>query len=320
MTLDAPVQEFLDFKPDAGSPDVPAAERRRGILAASDEIFRRFGDAAPAVDSVTEHWLGEGDDRIRVRVYRHGDGPARPVHLFVHGGGFWLGSVDELVVDATCRERCRIADCVVVAVEYRLAPEHPFPVPVEDCYRALEWAATHAAALGGDPERITVGGVSAGANLAAAVVLAARDRGGPMPCFQLLEVPCLDLTLDGMRASGIGDEYGISVADMRAGVDMYLPDPVDARSPLASPLLADDLSGLPPTRVMTAEFDPLSYEGRCYADRLTDAGVPVEHRSYPGAIHGSLALTGCWAPARQWRDDLLAALRAAHHGATPAPA
>ncbi len=323
MTLDAPVREFLAFKPDAGSPDVPVAQRRRGILAASDEIFHRFGDAAPDVDAVTEHWIGDGDDRVRVRVYRHGDATGQPVHLFIHGGGFWLGSVDELVVDATCRERCRAADCVVVAVDYRLAPEYPFPVPVQDCYRALEWVAAHAADLGGDPDRITVGGVSAGANLAAAVVLAARDRRGPMPVFQLLEVPTLDLTLDTMRASGVGDEYGISVDDMAAGVGMYLPVPSDARSPLASPLFADDLSGLPATRVMTAEHDPLNLEGRSYAGRLAAAGVSVEHREYPGAIHGSLALTGCWAPARQWRDDVLTALHAAHHGvapATPTPA
>lgn len=314
MPLDPPVQAFLDFKPDAGSSSTPVAQRRRAILAASDEIFRRFGEPAPAGVAVAEHRVDQPSGSIRVRVYRPAaaSGP-RPVHVFIHGGGFWLGSVDELVVDATCRERSLGADCVVVAVDYRLAPEFPFPVPVQDCHRALLWAHEHATELGGDPDVMTIGGVSAGANLAAAVVLAVRDAGGPAIALQLLEVPTLDLTLDGMRASGVGDQYGISVADMTAGVQLYLPRPDDALDPAASPLRADDLSGLPTTRIMTAEFDPLNHEGRRYAERLRAAGVPVEHEVYPGAIHGSLALTGCWEPARTWRSDLLAALRRAHH-------
>jgi len=236
--------------------------------------------------------------------------------VFIHGGGFWLGSVDELVVDATCRERSTGADCIVVAVDYRLAPEHPFPTPVEDCYRALLWAAEHAAALGGDPDRITLGGVSAGATLAAAVTLAVRDRGGPTLALQLLEVPALDLTLASMRASGVGDEHGISVADMTVTAELYLPTPADATDPYASPLLAPDLHGLPTAHIMTAEFDPLRHEGERYAARLRAAGVTVHHQRYAGAIHGSLALTGCWEPARTWRTDLLHALRRAHH---PAP-
>ncbi|WP_111765544.1 alpha/beta hydrolase [Nakamurella deserti] len=315
MTLDAPVAEFLAFKPDAGASGTPVADRRRAILDASDEIFRRFGEPAPDVASVTDHVVDQPGGAIRVRVYRPHAAAPLPVHVFIHGGGFWLGSVDELVVDATCRERSTGADCVVVAVDYRLAPEHPFPTPVEDCYRALLWAHEHAASLGGDPSVLTIGGVSAGANLAAAVTLAVRDRGGPPLALQLLEVPALDLTLSSMVASGVGDDHGISVADMAVTVDLYLPAPADPTSPYASPLLATDLRGLPPAHILTAEFDPLRHEGERYAERLRDAGVPVVCRRQPGAVHGSLALTGRWEPARQWRAHLLDALRQAHHRA-----
>ncbi len=119
-----------------------------------------------------------------------------------------------------------------------------------------------------------------------------------------------------MRASGVGDDFGISVADMAVSAELYLSEPGDATNPAASPLKADDLQGLPPTRIMTAEFDPLRHEGRLYAERLQAAGGVVDHHTYPGAVHGSLALTGCWEPARTWRTDLLRALRHAHH---PAP-
>nr|WP_275889396.1 alpha/beta hydrolase [Nakamurella flavida] len=266
---------------------------------------------------MTRHVVDTPTGPVRVHVYRPrtATGPL-PLHLFVHGGGFWLGSVDELVVDATCRERAAAADCVVVAVDYRLAPEHPFPTPFDDCLAALLWVHAHAADLGGDPDVLTIGGVSAGATLAAAVALAARDRGGPAIALQVLEVPALDLTLDSMRASGVGDEYGITVADMRAGMELYLPDPDGATDPRASPLHAADVAGLPPTRVMTAECDPLRHEGELFAARLRAAGVTVEHHRYPGAVHGSLALTGTWEPARTWRADVLTALHRAHH---PAP-
>ncbi len=141
MTLDEPVAAFLAFKPDAGSSSESVTDRRRSILAASDVLFRRFGEPAPDGADVTDHEVSTPTGPIRVRVYRPRSAAAPlPVHLFIHGGGFWLGSIDELVVDATCRERSLLADCLVIAVDYRLAPEHPFPVPVEDCYLALLWA------------------------------------------------------------------------------------------------------------------------------------------------------------------------------------
>ncbi|MCO8273633.1 alpha/beta hydrolase [Actinoplanes sp. TRM 88003] len=312
MQLDEAVRTFLSTKPDSGDPDAPIADRRVAIHAGTDSLFTLFGAPVAPVHSEHDVEIAAGPGRIRVRVYRPSAASGRPIHVFLHGGGFWLGSIDERVNDATCRTRCAGAGCVVVAVEYRLAPEHPFPAPVEDCYAGLCWAVEHAAEIGGDAANVSIGGVSAGATLAAAVALMARDRQGPALRLQLLEVPPLDLTLDSMRASGVGDGFGITLDEMALCRDLYLAEPGDARDPLASPLLAPDLAGLPAARIMTAQFDPLRRDGEQYARRLRSAGVAVSHDCYPGAVHGSLALTGTWPGAQTWQDDLLRSLRAAH--------
>lgn len=313
MSLDEVVREFLATKPASGHPDQPITERRAAIRIGSDALFEKFSTPAVTEVSVTEFPVDRGAERIRVRVYRPiSAATGLPIHVFLHGGGWWLGSVDELVNDAMCRQRCHDAACVVVAVDYRLAPEHPFPTPVEDCYAGLLWAVANAASIGGDPGNVSVGGVSAGANLAAAVSLRSRDLGGPQLRLQLLEVAPLDLTLDTMRASGLGDAYGITVEEMQLSTDLYLSSPDDAPNHLASPLLATSLAGLPPARIMTAEFDPLRMDGERYAARLQAAGVLVSHTVYPGAVHGSLALTGVWPPAVAWQHDVIAALRTVH--------
>jgi acetyl esterase len=318
MPLDLAVRRFLATKPDAGSPDDPPAVRRTAILEASDRLFEQFGQGAPLSPSPVEHTVSHALGSVRILVYRPGAVVAAPLHVFVHGGGFWLGSADELVVDATCRERSVGAGCVVVSVDYRLAPEHRFPTAVEDCVAAVLWAVDHAASLGADADNVSIGGVSAGANIAAAAAIALRDRNGPQLRLQLLEVPVLDLTLETMRASGVGDEFGITSAEMQTSADMYLPEAGAARAPLASPLLAADLSRLPPARILTAEFDPLRDDGARYADRLRAAGVAANHSQQPGAVHGSLLLTDVWPSARTWRAEVIAALQSAH-GAPPAP-
>jgi acetyl esterase len=319
MHLDHAVLDFLATKPDSGSPDTSVLERRATIRRASDQLFGRFSEPAADVHAAETHWVDSPRGAVRVRVYRPSDERGLPLHVFLHGGGFWLGSVDELIVDATCRERSIGAECIVVSVDYRLSPEHPFPVPLEDCYAALVWAHRHVDELGADPNSISIGGVSAGANLAAAVALAARDRQGPRLCLQLLEVPPLDLTLRTMRSSGVGDNFGITVAEMELCTGLYLGGAPIAGDPLVSPLLAPNLAGLPAARIMTAEFDPLRSDGERYAGRLESAAVSVEHRNYPGAVHGSIALTATWAPARTWRNDVIESLRRAHrpvNGAT----
>lgn len=323
MTLDLPVRRLLEYSPDSGDPQVPAAQRRRDILASADELYRQNG-APPEAAVVADHEIDVAGGRLRIRSYRPAapaDGP-RPLHVFLHGGAWWLSSVDELVNDAICRARSARLGCVVIAVDYRLAPEHPFPGPVEDCDAALAHVADHAADWGIDAGNISIGGVSAGANLAAAVALMCRDRGRPRLRFVLLEVPALDLTLDTMRASEVGDEFGITVADMEQATGFYFTGPADATHPYASPLLADDLRGFPPTHVMVSEFDPLRLDGQRFAGRLAEAGVPVTIAQYPGAVHGSLNLTGTWPPARQWWADAVAALAGAQRrptGAAHAP-
>jgi acetyl esterase len=312
MELDQAVRTFLSTKPDSGDPEAPIADRRAIIRAGVDTLFAMFGRPVSAAYREEDTEIDVVGGRIRLRIYRPGDEAGLPIHVFLHGGGFWLGSIDEDVNQATCRSRCAGAGCVVVAVDYRLAPEHPFPVPLEDCYAGLYWAVERAAEIGGDPANVSIGGVSAGATLAAAVALLSRERRGPLLRLQLLEVPPLDLTLGSMRESGVGDDFGITAEEMALCRDLYLPARRDAQLPLASPLLADDLTGLAAARIMTAQFDPLRHDGERYAGRLQAAGVPVSYSCYLGAVHGSLALTGSWPTARAWQDDLLRCLREAH--------
>lgn len=314
MSLHPAVRQFLDSAEDMGDPLTPPAERRAEIIRAADEMYRRTGLPGELAE-VDDRWIDVSGGRLRLRRYRPvgtSEADVLPVHVFLHGGGWWLSSIDELVNDAICRARCARLGITVVAVDYRMAPEHPFPVPFDDCLAALTHLAAHAADWGVDPADMSVGGVSAGANLAAAVALATRDLDGPSLRLVLLEVPVVDLTLDTMRSSGVPDDYGITVPGMERCVELYLPDTTVVRDPRVSPLFADDLTGFPATHVMTAEFDPLRRDGQVFAEKLRAAGVPVDHTVYPGAIHGSLSLTGVWPPARLWWDDAVAALARAH--------
>jgi len=213
--------------------------------------------------------------------------------------------------DPQCQDIAAGAGCVVVSLDYRLAPEHRFPVPVEDCYAGLLWTAQHARALGVDATRISVGGGSAGGGLSASVALVARDRGGPRLVLQVLEIPVTDLTLSqpSVRENGAG--YMLTREGMEQIAGYYLARPEDARHPWASPLLAPDLSNLPPALVMTAEFDPLRDEGEAYAARLAAAGNTVTLRRWLGHIHGSMGFTKILASAREYRAQIIAALRQA---------
>lgn len=315
--LDDEVSEFLAAAAEGAGSSGDPAQQRQSILDLSDRLFTRFGEQGPEVASVTEHRVRHALGECRVRVYRPTLTGSLPLHVFIHGGAYWLGSADELVNDAMCRERAVGAGCVVVSVEYGLAPEQPFPSGLEDCYAALVWAHDNAESLGGDVDRLSVGGISAGGTLAAAVALAARARRGPAIVLQLLEVPLLDLSLETMRRSGVGDDYGINTTDLAKSIEMYLPDPGLVREPFVSPLAADDFVGLPPAVILTAEHDPLRDDGRSFGARLEQSGVPVTLWQQPGAIHGSLQLTATWPPARIWRARVRSALCAVHQ--RPAP-
>jgi acetyl esterase len=230
------------------------------------------------------------DGEIPVRVYTPdaatgASGPL-PILVYYHGGGWVIGSIE--THDNTCRALANLTPCIVVSVEYRLAPEFRFPAGLEDCYAATKWVAEHGAELGGDPTRLAVGGDSAGGNLAAAVSLAARDRGGPNIAYQLLIYPVTDSTNDTPSHREMGTGYGLTQDGMVYFWELYVSEPADATNPLAAVLHAD-LHGLPPAMVITAEFDPLRDEGDAYAEKLKAAGVQVEHVAYPGQIHGFFA-------------------------------
>ena len=311
MALDAVIQAMCDAAPAGPLPDPSSHGVRDASTKAMDDAFLRTGQMGPEVARIAEYRVPVADGAIDVRVYTPFGPPPWAGHVYFHGGAWALGDMRNLYFDAKCRFRCFRAGCVVVSVDYRLAPEFKAPTAAEDCFAALCFTARNADALGIDASLLSVGGDSAGGNLAAVVALMARDCGGPAVMFQLLEVPAVDLTMSHPSIAEFGEGYYLSKAMMQSAADYYLRDPSQASHPYVSPLFASDLSGLPPAYVMTAEFDPLRDEGEAYAARLHDAGVAVDVQRGLGHIHGGQILTGVWEPARQWAVDADAALAAA---------
>jgi acetyl esterase len=292
--------------------DIDYATYRQVDNKQSNDLFARVGEPGPEVKERHEVTILVAGGTIDLYIYQPFEPGPHPAHLFMHGGGWVLGTIRQAIVDAACRERCVGAHCVVVAVDYRKAPEHKFPTGLNDCYTALRWLADHAEELGVCPELITVGGQSAGGNLAAALTLKVRDEGGPPIAFQLLDIPVLDLMLSQPSVTELASGYGLTLRSLEKMRRDYLNSLDDAANPYASPLLAPDLSGLPPTHITTAEYDPLRDEGAAYAQRLAEAGVPVTHTLHPGHIHGSSGFTKVMPSARVWRDEVIAVLRHAH--------
>jgi acetyl esterase len=231
-----------------------------------------------------------------------------PAHLLLHGGAFWSGNAAQ--VAGLARELVVDAGCVVLCVEYRLAPEHPFPVPVEDTFAVLAWAGTQD---GIDTARISVGGISSGGCIAAAVTLLARDRSGPPVLAQALETPVLDLTMSQPSIHRFGRGGVLTPAAIAEGYQLYAPRDADRGTGYASPALAADLSGLPPAFILTAEFDPLRDEGELYARRLRDARVPVTLVRARNHAHSTLHGAGrSFRSARTYRAMTGSVLRAAY--------
>jgi acetyl esterase len=303
MPVDPVVQTVLDQLAAAGGPLMTEMEP-----AAARVFFEQFSGAmdgeVPDLPLVQDAHAGE----IPVRVYRP-DGPGPfPLLVWYHGGGWVIGSVAG--ADATCRRLARQAGVVVVSVDYGLAPENRFPGPVEDCLAATRWAVAHAADWDADPERLAVGGDSAGGNLAAVMCLAARERGGPDIRFQVLVYPVTDLLMSYPSITGNGEDYLLTADTMRWFIDHYLGD-ADPKDPLASPIYADDLSGLPPALVITAEYDPLRDEGEAYAKLLEQAGVPTTLRRFDGQIHGFFGFAAVFPSALEGVELAATALREA---------
>lgn len=280
---------------------------------------RRAARAAlpvPAAPPTTAVFRDEqAAEAVWVRVYSPPDaGPPRPCVYWIHGGGYITGSA--LTVDSRLNRWVEALDCVVVAVDYRLAPEHPYPTPLEDCYTALSWIVSHAERLGVDPARLLVAGSSAGAGLAAALALLARDRGGPALAHQLLIYPMLDdrqITVSsqlngtavwGRPATALGWRAYLGPEAARADVPGY-----------AAPARATDLAGLPPAFIAVGGVDLFRDESIAYASRLLAAGVPAELHVYPGAPHGFETIAASADVSRRCDAEIMGALRSALQGA-----
>jgi acetyl esterase/lipase len=266
---------------------------------------RVFGAVEPGVD-LADRTIDGPTGPVPVRVYRprSGVGGERPLVVDFHGGGFVFGALDQ--ADWICSSVAANVGAVVVSVDYRLAPSHPFPAAVDDSYAALEWAVANAGSLGAGG-RVGVMGESAGGNLSAVVSLLARDRGGPRLHHQALLYPATDMS---GTPSGTPGTPILSPAEMNAFRRHYLGD-ADGRDPRVSPLLAEDHSGLPPALVQVAEHDPLREDGVRYAAKLRDAGVPVRFTEYVGMPHGYLNFPGVCRAAPQAMSELCAEQRAA---------
>ena len=283
---------------------LPVEEARAADLAA---IQAAAGSGEP-VHEVTDRHIPGPDGDLPVRIYRPaGTSEPLPTVVYFFGGGWTLGSID--TSDEICRDLANSAPCQVITVGYRLAPEHPFPAAVHDCYAAISWIADNAVELGADRGRLAVAGDSAGGNLAAVVALLARDRGGPGLAAQVLVYPNTDYRGDTESMRDNDDEALFNRRSVAWYWSQYLTTPEDGLDPLVSPLLAEDLSALPPALVITAEYDPLRDEGERYAERLRAAGVPVVATRYPGMVHGFFAMAGVLDGGRRARGHVSSYLR-----------
>ena len=280
MPLDPEAKAVIDQAAAQGLP--PTNE----LSAAQARAYReaRPQEPGPELAKVEDLEVPGPAGDIPVRVFTPpGAGPF-PVLMWFHGGGWVVGSVK--TNDPTCRHLAKQAECVVVSVDYRLAPEHKFPAAANDCFAATSWVASNASSLNGDPRKLAVGGGSAGGNLATVVSLMARDRGTPVLVHQLLICPVTEHSLDTPSYSQNANGYLLTRDAMIWYWDHYLGNEGDDANPYAAPMRAQDLSGLPPALVITAEFDPLRDEGEAYAQRLKEAGVATTCTRYDGMIHG----------------------------------
>jgi acetyl esterase len=288
MPLDQQTKALIDAMQSAGmvlefeKMTPPQARQAMEQMAAATR-----GPGEP-VAKVEDRTVPTPDGHVPIRIYTP-DGPAPyPVMLFYHGGGWVIGNIESH--DALCRKLTNAIGCVTVSVDYRLAPEAKFPAAAEDCYAATKWVSENAAVFGCDPKRLIVCGDSAGGNLAAAVPLMAKDRGGPPIAFQVLIYPCTDGSLDTGSMRDLAEGYFLTRGAMVWFWNQYVRDHNDRSNPYAAPIHAPELRGLPPALVITAEYDPLREEGEAYAAKLKAAGVPVTRTRYAGTIHGFVSM------------------------------
>ncbi len=312
MPLDPQCQAIVDAANAAGPPfDADDYHAIRASYSAANAVYCH---ATPALDSVANLMMPGPASNLPLRLYRpRGTSASAPALVYLHGGGWVVGDLDSH--DHLCRYLAASAGVVVIAVDYRLAPEHRFPAAYDDACAALRWVAAHAAELGLDPERLAVGGDSAGGNLAAGAALAVRDDPTVKLRLQLLLYPAVDFTADNESLRVNASGYLLSVKAMDQFADWYLGDRALRSDPRASPALAADHGGLPPAYIVTAEYDPLRDEAADYARTLERAGVAVTYRPFSGTIHGFARMGGKVDLAIRALDEAAAALREAMHDA-----
>ncbi|MGK5074701.1 alpha/beta hydrolase [Janthinobacterium sp. ZB1P44] len=306
MSLDPQVAAFLELANDAPPPASLA-----DLRAATETGLRQLHGPLEDVASVRDYVL-PGEHALTVRAYvPAGADTSKPLPaiVFAHGGGWCLCSLD--LYDNPCRALANATGCVIFSVDYRLAPEHKFPVPLNDFYSALCWVAQHGAALGIDVNRLAVGGDSAGGNLAAAAALMARDQAGPALAHQLLLYPALDFAFDTDSYQRYAEGHSLTREAMRFCWSAYLNEPDEGAQPYAAPLRSTSLKDLPPATVLVCEYDPLHDEGAAYARRLRDDGVAADCVQLNGMIHASIHMLGLTPAARGLFDVAGKAMRQA---------
>ena len=288
MPLDPQVQAMRDQRERDRVPPLYAMSLVEARAADLASIRAARSEPEPVYEVANLTIPGPGGE-LPLRLYRPSGERPLPALLYFFGGGWVLGTID--TADGVSRSLANSSGALVVVVGYRLAPEHPFPAAADDCYATVRWVAEHAAEIGADPGRLAVGGDSAGGNLAAGVALRARSC-GPALASQLLVYPNTDQLADDQSMRAADDPYLFNRHSVAWYRQHYLTDPGDAANPLASPLLAESLAGLPPALVITAEYDPLRDQGEAYARRLAAEGVPVTLSRYPGMAHGFFTMAG----------------------------
>ena len=288
MKLHPDAAAVLQRVHDAGIPPwrTMTPERGREVY---DERARLFAGAKQPAGTVWDTTIPAPHGALPIRVYRPESGPPRPIFLYLHGGGWTFGDLESH--DHLCRRIAVAADCMVVSLAYRLAPEHRYQDQLDDVTAAIRWLAAHGDELGGDPKRLGVGGDSAGGNLSAGATLRLRDEGGPRVDFQILIYAATAPYFDTLSCHENAEGYWLTRGDLMWFWDNFLgPDPEARHDPYAAPGTAPDLRDLPPTLVITAAFDPLRDEGEVFGYKLRAAGVPVHVRRFTGMIHGFIAL------------------------------
>lgn len=309
MALDPQAKFLLEQMEAAGAPLMSSLSPEEARMTTD---FSQLAGTPEEVAKIDNRTIPGPAGEIPVRIYTpEGEGPF-PALVYYHGGGWVIGDLE--TVDVPCRMLANRANCVVVSVDYRLAPEHKFPAAADDSYAAAKWVVENAASIEVDADRVAIGGDSAGGNLAAVVALMARDKGEISLAYQMLIYPVTNHSYATESYTENADGYLLTKDSMVWFWDHYLRNEDDGKNPYASPLQAKDLSGLPPALVLTGEFDPLRDEGEAYAQRLKEAGVEVEAARYDGMIHGFFWMPGVLEQGRKSIEQAANALKQVFEG------